>query len=237
MRFTLASIVAFVASAAAVSVTSPTKNEDVDLSNGVTIKWSSVSSDPSSFSIYLVNMNSYPNVDKLIADDVKTSDGSYTIDSLSGIDNGSGFQINLISKDPKNSGILAQSQQFNVESSSSSSSTTTAASSTSTGKTTTTAASTTSSATSASSATSSATSSSITISSSAASSSTATVTPPGSSTLATSASASASSSINASSSGSASASATPTTVDNGAGALAVPAAAGSLLMGLFALVL
>ncbi|OJJ30457.1 hypothetical protein ASPWEDRAFT_713709 [Aspergillus wentii DTO 134E9] len=186
MRFTLASIVAFVASAAAVSVTSPTKNEDVDLSNGVTIKWSSVSSDPSSFSIYLVNMNSYPNVDKLIADDVKTSDGSYTIDSLSGIDNGSGFQINLISKDPKNSGILAQSQQFNVESSSSSSSTTTAASSTST---------------------------------------------------ATSASASASSSINASSSGSASASATPTTVDNGAGALAVPAAAGSLLMGLFALVL
>lgn len=33
-------------------------------------------------------MHGYPNVHKLIADDVKTSDGSYTMDNISGIDKG-----------------------------------------------------------------------------------------------------------------------------------------------------
>jgi hypothetical protein len=66
-------------------------------------------------------MNSYPPVNQLVAENVKTSDGSYTIDGLS-TDNGSGYQVNFVSKDPKNTGILAQSQQFNVESSGSSSS-------------------------------------------------------------------------------------------------------------------
>ena len=46
------------------------------------------SSDPSSFSIYLVNMSGYPNVHKLVAENVKTSDGSYTLDGVSGVDNG-----------------------------------------------------------------------------------------------------------------------------------------------------
>jgi hypothetical protein len=41
------------------------------------------SSDPSSFDIYLVKMNSYPPINKLVAENVKTSDGSYTIDGLS----------------------------------------------------------------------------------------------------------------------------------------------------------
>lgn len=41
------------------------------------------SSDPSSFDIYLVKMNSYPPVNQLVAENVKTSDGSYTIDGLS----------------------------------------------------------------------------------------------------------------------------------------------------------
>lgn len=46
------------------------------------------SSDPSSFDIYLVNMNGYPNVNKLVAENVKTSDNSYTLKDLAGIDNG-----------------------------------------------------------------------------------------------------------------------------------------------------
>ena len=50
--------------------------------------WYLYRSDPSSFSIYLVNMHGYPNVHKLVADDVKTSDGSYTMDDISGIDKG-----------------------------------------------------------------------------------------------------------------------------------------------------
>lgn len=46
------------------------------------------SSDPSSFDIYLVNMHGYPNVNKLVAENVKTSDNSYTLKDLAGIDNG-----------------------------------------------------------------------------------------------------------------------------------------------------
>jgi len=46
------------------------------------------SSDPSSFDIYLVNMNGYPNVNKLVAENVKTSDGSYILKDLAGVDNG-----------------------------------------------------------------------------------------------------------------------------------------------------
>jgi hypothetical protein len=46
------------------------------------------STDPSSFDIYLVNNAVYPNVDKKIASDVDASDGSYTVDGLSGLTDG-----------------------------------------------------------------------------------------------------------------------------------------------------
>lgn len=52
------------------------------------------STDPSSFDIYLVNNAVYPNVDKKIASDVDSSDGSYTVDGLSGLTDG------YISSDP-----------------------------------------------------------------------------------------------------------------------------------------
>ncbi|OJJ86032.1 GPI anchored serine-threonine rich family protein [Aspergillus glaucus CBS 516.65] len=131
MRFTITSVAAFAATTAALSITSPEKHDDVDLSKSTTIEWNSVSSDPSSFDIYLVNMNGYPNVNKLVAENVKTSDNSYTLKDLAGIDNGSGFQVNFMSNDDKSTGILAQSAQFNVESSDSAS-TTASSSSTST---------------------------------------------------------------------------------------------------------
>lgn len=72
----------------ALTVTSPSKNDDVNLSKSPKVEWDSVSSDPSSFSIYLVNMNGYPNVHKLVAEDVKASDGSYNLHDVSGVDNG-----------------------------------------------------------------------------------------------------------------------------------------------------
>ncbi|GAQ05280.1 UPF0619 GPI-anchored membrane protein AFUA_3G00880 [Aspergillus lentulus] len=221
MRFAL-TLTAFVGSVAALSITSPKKDQDVDLSEKTTVEWSSVSSDPSSFDIYLVKMNSYPPVNQLVAENVKTSDGSYTIDGLSA-DSGSGYQVNFVSKDPKNTGILAQSQQFKVESSGSSSTTSDSASST----TATGSASTASSSTGTVSSTASA-------STSASASATASA-----STLSTSASGTASKTSSPSGSGnttaSASSTSTATTSPNGAGSLAIPA--GSLLLGLVALAL
>ncbi|KAF4211813.1 hypothetical protein CNMCM5878_002014 [Aspergillus fumigatiaffinis] len=218
MRFAL-TLTAFVGSVAALSITSPKKDQDVDLTEKTTVEWSSVSSDPSSFDIYLVKMNSYPPVNKLVAENVKTSDGSYTIDGVS-VDSGSGYQVNFVSKDPQNSGILAQSQQFKVESSDSSTTTDSASSTSATGTAST------------------ASSSTGTVSSTTSASGSASATA-SASTLSTSASGTASRTSSPTSSGnitaSASSTSTATTSPNGAGSLAIPA--GSLLLGLLALAL
>ncbi|EAU33635.1 conserved hypothetical protein [Aspergillus terreus NIH2624] len=59
-------------------------------------------------------MNGQPNVNKQIADGVKASEGHYKVDKLWGIPVAEGYQINIISNEERNTGILAQSQQFNV---------------------------------------------------------------------------------------------------------------------------
>ncbi|KAL2856794.1 Ser-Thr-rich glycosyl-phosphatidyl-inositol-anchored membrane family-domain-containing protein [Aspergillus pseudodeflectus] len=146
MRSTIVSSALLLAvTAGALQVTEPKKNVEIDPSSSFTVKWDSVSTDPSSFDLYLVNNAVYPPVDKKIATDVDTSDGSYTVDSISGLADGPGYQINLFSNEEHNTGILAQSQQFNVTgsdvSSSSSSSATPTTTSTSTSSTSTTTAS------------------------------------------------------------------------------------------------
>ncbi|KAH1316253.1 hypothetical protein KXV58_007576 [Aspergillus fumigatus] len=219
MRFAL-TLTAFVGSVAALSITSPKKDQDVDLSEKTTVEWSSVSSDPSSFDIYLVKMNSYPPVNKLVAENVKTTEGSYTIDGVSA-DNGSGYQINFVSRDPQNTGILAQSQQFKVESSGSSTTSDSTSSASATGSVST------------------SSSSTGTVSSTASASTTASASATASSTLSKSASGTASKTASATGSetsgASASSTSSPTTTPNGAGSLTVPA--GSLLLGLVALAL
>lgn len=122
------------------------------------------STDAKSFDLYLVNNAVYPSINKKIASNVETSDGSYTIDSLTGVSAGyeffsiqrlqslssapttchtnfsslirQGYQINLQSDESMNTGILAQSEQFNVTGSTQSSSTSSSSTSTSSGTTT-----------------------------------------------------------------------------------------------------
>ncbi|KAL6231637.1 Ser-Thr-rich glycosyl-phosphatidyl-inositol-anchored membrane family-domain-containing protein [Aspergillus navahoensis] len=139
MRLALASsLLPLAVSVAALRVTQPEKGAEIDPSSSFTVKWDSVSTDASSFDLYLVNNAVYPSVEKKIASDVDTSDGSYTVDGISGLENGGGYQINLFSNSGQNTGILAQSEQFNVtgadttSSSTSSTATPTISSSTST---------------------------------------------------------------------------------------------------------
>ncbi|KAL4747425.1 Ser-Thr-rich glycosyl-phosphatidyl-inositol-anchored membrane family-domain-containing protein [Aspergillus terricola var. indicus] len=139
MRFALASsLLPLAVSVGALQVTQPQKGAEIDPSSSFTVKWDSVSTDPSSFDLYLVNNAVYPSVEKKIASDIDTSDGSITVDGVSGLENGGGYQINLFSNSGHNTGILAQSEQFNVtgadstSSSTSSSATPTPTSSTST---------------------------------------------------------------------------------------------------------
>ncbi|KAL2871449.1 GPI anchored serine-threonine rich family protein [Aspergillus lucknowensis] len=115
MRFTLvSSVLPLAVSVGAISVTEPKKNVDIDPSESFDVKWDSVQGDASSFDLHLVNNAVYPPIDKTIAHDVDTSDGSYTVDGIKGLADGPGYQISLLSNDPQNTGILAQSQQFNV---------------------------------------------------------------------------------------------------------------------------
>ncbi|KOS48505.1 hypothetical protein ACN38_g557 [Penicillium nordicum] len=127
MRFsTILSLLPLALSVAAVNITEPAKGADVDVSGSFTVKWTSVNTDASAVDIVLINNAVYPTVSEKIASGIDTSKGSYTASGLKGVTNGSGFQINLLSTDAKNTGILAQSEQFDVSEAKSSSATTTA---------------------------------------------------------------------------------------------------------------
>ncbi|KAF7592534.1 hypothetical protein BBP40_012758 [Aspergillus hancockii] len=225
--------------AAALQVTEPKKNEDVDLSSSFTVKWDSVDTDPSSFDLYIVNNAVYPSVEQKIASNVDTSKGSYSISGLSGLTNGKGYQINFLSNSAKNSGILAQSQQFNGEGASESSSsasatktkTTASSTGTSTASTGTTASSTGTASSSSSPSAVTTTTSTGTQSSSAGVSTTLT----GTNTLSTAVSSSARASSSAHASGNGTSAAVPTSTGAGVALAAPVSAAAGLLMGVLAL--
>ncbi|RHZ62162.1 GPI anchored serine-threonine rich family protein [Aspergillus thermomutatus] len=98
----------------ALTITSPKSMDQVDMSKAVDIEWQAVQSDAQNFSIVLVNMITQPTVNKVIAKDVKASDEKYTVNGVSGIPKANGYQINFVSTGTMNTGILAQSPQFNV---------------------------------------------------------------------------------------------------------------------------
>ncbi|KAJ5273851.1 Ser-Thr-rich glycosyl-phosphatidyl-inositol-anchored membrane family-domain-containing protein [Penicillium angulare] len=131
MRFSFAlSMVPLAISVGAITLTEPKKGDNITPSSSVDVKWTSVDTDASSFDIYLVNNAVYPPVNKKLASDIETSKDSYSV-NVGDIPNGHGYQIDLMSNDVHNSGILAQTGQFNVTGSADSSSTASTASSTS----------------------------------------------------------------------------------------------------------
>ncbi|BCR98680.1 GPI anchored serine-threonine rich family protein [Aspergillus luchuensis] len=245
MRLSYAvSLLPLAAFVGALEVTSPKKGEDVDLSSSFTVTWDTVSTDPSTFDLYLVNNAVYPTVEKKVASDVDTSKGSYTVSGLSGVTDGSGYQINLLSTSSTNSGILAQSEQFTVEGGSSSTTTasasmTTSASSSSSSSTGTSTGTDTSSTSSSSSTGSSSITTASTSTSSTSSSSTSklTTTTSGANTLSTTASSTRSASASGTSTASASGTETTAPVSTGAGmALTAPmSVAAGLVMGVVAM--
>ncbi|KGO41152.1 hypothetical protein PEX1_033050 [Penicillium expansum] len=113
MRINIISLVALAATAAGLTVTSPRIGEKIDPDMPLTIKWQAVTTDPETFSIELVNQNVYPPTTTIVAEDIDTSKGSYTVKAktFTDVDDGKGYQINFLSP---TSGILAQSQQFRV---------------------------------------------------------------------------------------------------------------------------
>ncbi|OJK02381.1 hypothetical protein ASPACDRAFT_41205 [Aspergillus aculeatus ATCC 16872] len=110
----LLAIVAFAASALALTITAPKAGDQVDFSKSYKFQWTTVSSDPDEVTLVLVNMASQPTVNKVITQNAKVSDGSYTVDMITGIPVANGYQLNAIANTTQNTGILSQSNQFNV---------------------------------------------------------------------------------------------------------------------------
>ncbi|KAJ5179975.1 hypothetical protein N7492_003185 [Penicillium capsulatum] len=114
------SLVPLAALVGALKVTEPKEGSVIDASKSLDVKWTSVNTDVSKFNIYLVNNAVYPPVNEKVASGIDASKKSYTIENLDATA-GHGYQINLMSDASMNSGILAQSPQFNVTGSASSS--------------------------------------------------------------------------------------------------------------------
>ncbi|KAF6823191.1 extracellular conserved serine-rich protein [Colletotrichum plurivorum] len=109
---TAIAITSLLAAAEAVKVTKPAKGDEWDLSKTNEITWDSVNTDPSSFEIVIVNQSSYPPVEVKIGK-VNTADGKYELKDAK-VSAGDNYRINFVSTDPQNSGILAQSEQFDL---------------------------------------------------------------------------------------------------------------------------
>jgi hypothetical protein len=102
------------ASAAALQITAPEANAAWDLSGSNVVTWSSVSTDPTTFNINLVNNGGSSGAQAYsVATGVSTSDGKYTITNFVA-PIGSTYVIQLMANSTLNSGILAASQTFNV---------------------------------------------------------------------------------------------------------------------------
>jgi hypothetical protein len=116
MRAQFAVLLAFAAPLFAISITSPSKNDVVDLEAGVTVEWSTVSSDPTKAHLFLVNMAAGNTPFSKDLGEVDLSAGSKTV-TVSDVPDGEGYQFNFQSVTAQNTGILAQSEQFEVEAS------------------------------------------------------------------------------------------------------------------------
>lgn len=103
-------LLALASTAAALSVTSPTSSDVWTVGESQTVTWDTVSSDQSTFNIYLSNMVSYPSTTILLASDVSKSAGKATIDG-SKLTAGDSFTINF-TNGTETEQLYAQSVSF-----------------------------------------------------------------------------------------------------------------------------
>jgi cobalamin biosynthesis Mg chelatase CobN len=124
---TILTFAGLVASVSAILVTSPTKDQKLDFSKSIEVKWTSVSTDPKTFQLVLVDQSTMNPI--TVEAEVKTSDNKYTLTNFVATP-GAKYKFNFLSNDPMNTGILAQSETFEISKSGSTESSTTEASTT-----------------------------------------------------------------------------------------------------------
>ncbi|KAG8926648.1 hypothetical protein FRC03_000830 [Tulasnella sp. 419] len=109
-------LASLIASVLAIQITSPTNRTVWSVTGSNTVTWTSVNTDPSTFKLVLVNADR--SVNQELAASVNTADGTISVRPPSGdFPEGTDMRINFLSTDPKNTGILAESNQFTISSS------------------------------------------------------------------------------------------------------------------------
>ncbi|KAK4215525.1 hypothetical protein QBC37DRAFT_124025 [Rhypophila decipiens] len=113
MRSSVIAAAFLAACAQAIKVTSPTKDQVVDLSAGFKVTFDTVSTDPTSAHLFLVNMaGGGTPFSKDLGEVDLTKPFVVTEEDVPAQ---KGYQFNVQSVETHNSGILAQSQQFEVK--------------------------------------------------------------------------------------------------------------------------
>ncbi|KAH9443268.1 hypothetical protein MJO28_014724 [Puccinia striiformis f. sp. tritici] len=104
----------FIGQGYSLTVTEPDSDTVWHIHSPNEVKWESVSTDPESLEIRIVNNNptTYPTGHtQTVKDGINTADNKFTIDSLPGLKPGRGYQVNIMSSAGT---ILAQSAQFSI---------------------------------------------------------------------------------------------------------------------------
>lgn len=97
----------------AIQMTEPAAGVTLNKGQTITVKWTSVVTDPTSFNIFVVNYITYPPVAYKLADNVQTSAGQATVTLPCDIRTDVGFQIRATNGDDFQS-IYAQTGQFSI---------------------------------------------------------------------------------------------------------------------------
>lgn len=113
MRFSIPLVALCASLASAIEILTPTVNSTQQAGGKTVVSWSTVDTDPSVFSIYLVNFVNWPPSYVPLAYNVPTSDKSYTVQIPCETDPSYGYQINAINGTNVYV-IYAQSKKFSV---------------------------------------------------------------------------------------------------------------------------
>ncbi|RDW72683.1 GPI anchored serine-threonine rich family protein [Aspergillus mulundensis] len=101
--------------AAAISITEPTANSTFAAGSAITVNWTTVDTDPSSFSLYLWNFVSWPPSYVALATDIPTADESHTVQIPCDTNPEWGYQLSAINGTNVYI-IYAQGERFTIDS-------------------------------------------------------------------------------------------------------------------------
>jgi hypothetical protein len=93
MRFLVAVLALVAPMVAAIQFTSPSANSTLTKGSTFDLTWSTVDTDPTTFSIYLVNFVNWPPYYTLLAEDIETALGDFQVRVPCSAASSSGFQL------------------------------------------------------------------------------------------------------------------------------------------------